>query len=46
MDAIVGQQGPLDRGREQMKVLAGSEVTAKSVERTEAARLDLPVTSP
>lgn len=34
MDAIVGQQGPFDRGREQMKVLAGLEVTAKSVERT------------
>ena len=31
MDAIVGQQGPFDRGREQMKVLAGLEVTAKSV---------------
>jgi len=34
MDAIVGQQGPFDRGREQMKVLAGLDVTAKSVERT------------
>jgi hypothetical protein len=34
MDAMVGQQGPFDRGREQMKVLAGLDVTAKSVERT------------
>ena len=34
MNAMVGQQGPFDRGREQMKVLAGWEVTAKSVERT------------
>jgi hypothetical protein len=37
MDAIVGQQGPLDRGREQMKLLAGLDVTAKSVERTAEA---------
>jgi hypothetical protein len=37
MDAMVGQQGPFDRGREQMKVLAGLEVTAKSVERTAEA---------
>ena len=37
MDAIVGQQEPFDRGREQMKVLAGLEVTAKSVERTAEA---------
>jgi hypothetical protein len=37
MQAIVGQQGPFDRGREQMKVLAGLEVTAKSVERTAEA---------
>ena len=37
MEAIVGQQGPFDRGREQMKVLAGLEVTAKSVERTAEA---------
>lgn len=34
MDAIVGQQEPFDRGRQQMKVLAGLEVSAKSVERT------------
>ena len=33
----MGQQGPFDRGREQMKVLAGLEVTAKSVERTAEA---------
>ena len=37
LDAIVGQQGPFDRGREQMKVLAGLDVTAKSVERTAEA---------
>jgi len=37
MEALVGQQGPFDRGREQMKVLAGLEVTAKSVERTAEA---------
>jgi hypothetical protein len=37
MDAMVGQQGPFDRGREQMKVLAGLEVAAKSVERTAEA---------
>ena len=37
MDALVGQQGPFDRGREQMKVLAGLDVTAKSVERTAEA---------
>ncbi|MDX1980456.1 MAG: ISKra4 family transposase [Bryobacteraceae bacterium] len=37
MNAIVGQQGPFDRGREQMKVLAGLEVTTKSVERTAEA---------
>jgi hypothetical protein len=34
MQALVGQQAPFDHGREQMKVLAGLEVTAKSVERT------------
>lgn len=34
MQAIVGQEAPFDRGREQMKFLAGVEVTAKSVERT------------
>jgi hypothetical protein len=34
MQALVGQGAPFDHGREQMKVLAGLEVTAKSVERT------------
>jgi hypothetical protein len=34
MQALVGQSAPFDQGREQMKVLAGLEVTAKSVERT------------
>ena len=33
MLALVGQQAPFDHGREQMKVLAGLEVTTKSVER-------------
>ncbi|MHB1938078.1 MAG: ISKra4 family transposase [Acidobacteriaceae bacterium] len=37
MHALVGQDAPFDRGREQMKVLAGLEVTAKSVERTAEA---------
>jgi hypothetical protein len=37
MQAVVGQQAPFDYGREQMKVLAGLEVTAKSVERTAEA---------
>ena len=34
MQALVGQAAPFDHGREQMKVLAGLEVTTKSVERT------------
>src|SRR5260370_37549635 len=34
MQAIVGQEAPFDDGREHMKVLAGLEVTSKSVERT------------
>jgi len=34
MQALVGQQAPFDHGREQLKVLAGIEVTTKSVERT------------
>ena len=34
MQALVGQEAPFDQGREQMKVLAGLEVTTKSVERT------------
>jgi hypothetical protein len=37
MQAIVGQEAPFDHGRQQMKVLAGLEVTAKSVERTAEA---------
>jgi hypothetical protein len=37
MQALVGQEAPFDRGREQMKVLAGLQVTAKSVERTAEA---------
>jgi hypothetical protein len=37
MQALVGQDAAFDHGREQMKVLAGLEVTAKSVERTAEA---------
>jgi hypothetical protein len=37
MQATVGQQAPFDHGRQQMKVLAGLEVTTKSVERTAEA---------
>jgi hypothetical protein len=37
MQAVVGQEAPFDHGREQMKVLAGLEITAKSVERTAEA---------
>ncbi|HEY6293335.1 MAG TPA: ISKra4 family transposase [Terriglobia bacterium] len=37
MQALVGQEVPFDHGREQMKVLADLEVTAKSVERTAEA---------
>jgi hypothetical protein len=37
MQGIVGQEAPFDHGREQMKVLAGLEVTTKSVERTAEA---------
>jgi hypothetical protein len=37
MQALVGQDTPFDDGREQMKVLAGLEVTTKSVERTAEA---------
>jgi len=37
MQALVGQEAPFDHGREQMKVLAGLEVTAKAVERTAEA---------
>ena len=37
MQALMGQDDPFDQGREKMKVLAGLEVTAKSVERTAEA---------
>ena len=37
MYALVGQEAPFDHGREQMRVLAGLEVTTKSVERTAEA---------
>ena len=37
MQALVGQEKPFDHGREQMKLLAGLEVTTKSVERTAEA---------
>jgi hypothetical protein len=37
MHALVGQQAPFDHGRQQMKVLAGLEVTTKAVERTAEA---------
>ena len=37
MQAVVGLDAPFDHGREQMKVLAGLEMTAKSVERTAEA---------
>src|SRR5437660_5470757 len=37
MLAVVGQAAPFDQGREQMKVLAGLEVTTKAVERTAEA---------
>ena len=37
MQAMVGHEAPFDDGREQMKILAGLEVTTKSVERTAEA---------
>jgi hypothetical protein len=37
MQAVVGQEAPFDRGRQQMKLLADLEVTTKSVERTAEA---------
>jgi len=37
MQAVVGQQAPFDHGRQQMKLLADLEVTAKAVERTAEA---------
>jgi hypothetical protein len=37
MLAVVGQASPFDHGRQQMKLLAGLEVTTKAVERTAEA---------
>jgi len=37
MQALVGQQDPFAHGREQLKLLAGLEVTTKAVERTAEA---------
>ena len=37
MQALVGQQAPFEHGREQLKLLAGLEVTTKSVERVAEA---------
>ena len=37
MHALVGQQAPFDHGRAEMRVLAGLEVTTKSVERVAEA---------
>jgi hypothetical protein len=37
MQAMVGQDAPFDHGREQIKLLAGIELTTKSVERTAEA---------
>ncbi len=37
MQAVVGQDVPFDHGRQQMELLAGLEVNAKSVERTAEA---------
>ena len=37
MQALAGQNAPFDHGREEMKVLAGLEVTTKAVERTAEA---------
>jgi hypothetical protein len=34
MQALVGQEAPFDRGRQQMKLLADLEVTTQAVERT------------
>jgi hypothetical protein len=35
--AMVGQEAPFDDGREQMRILAGLEITTKPVERTAEA---------
>jgi hypothetical protein len=37
MQAVVGQEAPFDHGRQQMKLLAGLDVTTKAVERTAEA---------
>jgi hypothetical protein len=37
MQAVVGQQMPFEGGREQMKLLAGLELTTKSIERSAEA---------
>ena len=37
MQALVGQEAPFDHGRQQLKLLAGLEVTTKAVERTAEA---------
>jgi hypothetical protein len=37
MEPLVAQESPLDHGREQMKILAGLEVTTKSAERNAEA---------
>ena len=37
MHALVGQEAPFQHGRQQMKVLAGLQVTTKAVERTAEA---------
>ena len=37
MQAVVGQEAPFGHGRQQMKLLAGLEVTPKAVERTAEA---------
>jgi hypothetical protein len=37
MQAVVGQEAPFDRGRQQLKLLADVEVTTKAVERTAEA---------
>ena len=37
MQAVVGQQAPFDQGRQQLQLLAGLEVTTKSVERNAEA---------
>jgi len=37
MQAVVGQEAPFDRGRQQLKLLADLEVTTKAVERTAEA---------